>query len=193
MKKTLLALATLAASWSSNAAIMTIGNVTDNGSGQYTISNASGSVTDSVIESFLGLSSGTLDSISTGNAKEGSALKDTVQVNAGSEYSFDWTWFSSEDNGVSYNDFSFVSLSLDGTEVLADTFVNDNFSSSFSWTATTSGLLTYGIGVMDVNDEVVSSTLNVSNISVSEVSEPVTLAIFGLGLVGLAGLRRSRK
>jgi hypothetical protein len=117
-------------------------------------------------------------------------------------------------SGASFNDFAFYSLSLDGIGVLADTFARDNDSGSFVWTAPTSGLLTYGIGVMDLNDEVVSSFLTVSNISngnanvvgigdftdngdgsyflstgVDETAIPVPAAVwlFGSGLVGLIG------
>ncbi len=180
--------------------------------------NADVAVSDASIESFIGLSPGALDAVSTGDATEGSAIKDSFNITSGEIFSFDFIWDSDEVSGASFNDFAFYSLSLDGIGVLADTFARDNDSGSFVWTAPTSGLLTYGIGVMDLNDEVVSSFLTVSNISngnanvvgigdftdngdgsyflstgVDEtetptIPVPAAVWLFGSGLVGLIGL-----
>ena len=83
-----------------------------------------------------------------------------------------------------------MSLSLDRNSVLADTFTADNTSGSFSWLATASGTLTYGVGVMDLNDTVVDSFITVSNITHASVPEPTSIALLGLGL---AGFRFTRK
>jgi len=179
---------------SANAAIISIGNSTDNGGGSYTLSSGTGSVSDSSIETFVGLSSGALDTISTGNATEGSALSDSFSIVTGDTFSFDWLWTSNEAFGASYNDFSFVYLSLGGIGILADTFTVDNTSGSFSWTATSSGLLTYGIGVMDVNDTIVDSFITVSNINTStSVPEPASLALLAIGIAGFSISRKKKK
>jgi hypothetical protein len=127
----------------------------------------SAAVSDSEIENFLMLSTGTLDSISTGNATEGSAIKGSFNVNAGDTFSFDFTWDSDEMSGAYYNDFAFFSLNMDDVGVLADTFARDNDTGSFSWTADKSGQLDFGIGIMDVHDRIVESFLSVSNLSAS--------------------------
>jgi hypothetical protein len=125
----------------------------------------SAAVSDSEIENFLMLPTGSLDSMSTGNATEGSAIKDSYYVNAGDTFSFDFTWDSNEVSGASYNDFAFYSLSLEDVGVIADTYARDNDNGSFVWTADRSGQLEFGIGIMDLNDSSVVSTLYINNLS----------------------------
>lgn len=173
----------------SNADVMTAGDVTNNGGGSFTLTSGNGSVSDSAIESFIGLTAGGLDALSTGDATEGSAITDTFNIASGDTFSFDWLWTSNEGDGVDYNDFAFVNLSFDGVALLADTFTPDGTSGSFSWMATTSGMLTYGIGVMDVNDTLVASTLTVNNISAT-VAEPSAIALLALGFAGVGFARR---
>jgi hypothetical protein len=127
----------------------------------------SAAVSDSEIESFLTLPTGSLDSISTNNATEGSAIKGSYNVNAGDTFSFDFTWDSDEVSGAYYNDFAFYSLSLEDVGVIADTYARDNDTGSFIWTADRSGQLDFGIGIMDLNDSIVSSTLYINNLSSS--------------------------
>ena len=89
MKKLISAAFMLALSINANATIVSIGNFTDNTGGSYTLSSGTGSVSDASVETFLGLSSGVLDGLSTGNATEGSALKDSFSILAGDTFSFD--------------------------------------------------------------------------------------------------------
>ncbi|MEL6446983.1 MAG: PEP-CTERM sorting domain-containing protein [Pseudomonadota bacterium] len=185
MKK-LIALALVLAAGSAGATITTIGDVTPVGTG-YTLSTDDG-VSDGAIEAFLGLGAGTLDAISSGNAVEGSALSISTNVGSGDTLSFDWFWTSNEFSGAFFNDFAFVSVSLDGIEILADTFSLDGTIDSFSFTTGVSGALTVGIGVMDVNDGAVASFLDVDNIAV--VPAPASLLLLGLGLAGLGVARR---
>ncbi len=178
-----------------NAALLSIGNFTDNGGGSYTLSTNS-NIPDTTIENFVGLPAGQLDLLSTGNATVGSAITDSFNITAGQTFSFDWSWTSDEIQGATFNDFSFYSLSLNGSGVLADTFTPDGTTSSFSWLASSSGLLQYGIGVMDVNDQIVDSFLTVNNISLSSnnnnVPEPTSIALLGLGLAGLSFSRKKK-
>ena len=71
----------------SQASLVTIGNVTDNGGGNYTIQSAAGSVPDATLESFLGLIPGTLDllavTVDPDLVTQGSALKKTQFMQAG--------------------------------------------------------------------------------------------------------------
>jgi len=184
-------------------AITSIGNFSDNGGGSYTISTGRGAVTDADVETFLGLGSGAIDAVSTsrvtvptGNATEGSAIQDQVTiVNMGDVFSFDWLWLTDEDPDIwsnLWNDFAFVSLSLDGISVFADTFTPTATSATFSWVATRTGLLTFGVGVMDERDTVVDSQVTVSNITVRSVPEASSSILFGLGFLGLLGLLKRK-
>lgn len=172
----------------SQATVMSIGDVLVDAD-TYTINTAEG-VSTSNVEQFVGLSSGTLNFLADGTAKEGSAITDSVLVNIGDTFSFDWIWNTNEivKFKKKYNDYSFVSLSLDGIDVLADMSTENNTGGHFSWTALSKGELTYGIGVMDVNDTTVDSWLVVNNI---KVPEPALFALFGLALVGF-GFRRQK-
>ena len=127
---------------------------------------------------------GSLDVLSTGNATTGSAFGNSIHVNAGQIFSFDWVWDSNESNSSSYNDFAFVTLDLDGISLIADTSTADNSGGTFSWLATSTGTLNYGVGILDVRDSIVDSFLTVSN--VQAVPEPSTLAIFALSIMGLS-------
>lgn len=186
-------------STSSQATLMGIGDYVSNGSGSYTL-NTNGA-SDSELDSFLGLQLGTIDGLATSSSgnlvTEGSALTDSFMILAGGTLAFDWMWTSTENANMSqYNDFSFVTISLNGildeTFKLADTFTPDGTSGSFLWTATETAELTFGISAVDVGDTAFNSLLSVSNITYTKVPEPSTLAFFALGLAGLASRKFKR-
>lgn len=174
-----------------------IGNVGFSNNGDLIISSAYGYSKKDVAK-FTGVKKNAFDSIATGSVTSGSAYKNTVAVDAGSTFSFDWKWWSSEDSNSAYNDFAFVNLSLGDLDLLADTFTPDYTRGNFAWTAAESGWLTYTIGVFNVNDKnkKYNSALQVNNISVSNpvsVPSPASLGIFAVALVGLMVSRRRKK
>ena len=184
-----------------NAAVTSIGSFTNNIDGSYTISTGRGAVTDTGVEHFLDLSSGAIDSVSTtrygtmGNATEGSAFREDISVVTGEVFSFDWLWLTQEAPDVwnnGWNDFAFVSLSLDGISVFANTFTPTHTSDTFSWIANSTGILTFGVGVMDERDIIVDSKVTVSNIRVKSVPEASSLLLIGLGLLGLFGVLKRK-
>lgn len=160
------------------------------------------SVSASDLETFLGLSSGSLDGLGNGTATEGSAIKQTFSANAGDVLSFDWNFLSTEsDSEEPFNDFAFVYLvSLSTlTSVSSATFVSSQsilFSQetgfkTFSITIPADGTYTLGLGVVDVEDNQVDSGLLVDKVTLSP--EPGTLLLIGSGLIGLGFLNRRKK
>ena len=192
--KCVLAAATLlvASTGVSAGAVSTIGNVSESG-GVYTITTGTGSVSDSALETFGGFYAGALDAEMGTDVIEGSAIKSTIEVEAGDTLSFDWVWDT--DDYLPYNDFAFVGLSLLGIEdILASVAISGDYgttSGSYSWTAGAAGVLTYVIGVVDVGDSAVTSYLNVSKLS--PVPVPAAALLFGSALLGFAGFSARRK
>ncbi len=168
---------------------ISIGNVVQSVGNVFELSTDTGAVATAEIESFLGLSAGTLNGLTPGNATEGSAIRDSFSVDVGDELNFAWEWHTNESFGSSFNDFAFYWISMDGIGVLADTFVADGAQGLFSWTATVAGDLTFGFGVLDVAETDVESAL-VLSVSSFAVPEPFTLSLMGLGLLGVGLTRR---
>lgn len=153
--------------------------------------------TDSDLETFLGLEAGSLTTL---GVTEGSAIKQTITLNAGDKISFSWNFLSDQDpQEADYNDFSF--FVFNGLTQIADTedAINDNFFTRLSRetgyqttsiTVQTPGTYTLGFGVVDVDrtgngDTAVNSALLIDNITVTPVPEPLTL--LGVLTVSLFG------
>ncbi|MBD1805370.1 filamentous hemagglutinin N-terminal domain-containing protein [Microcoleus sp. FACHB-SPT15] len=156
------------------------------------ISNASGSIVDSELQTLLGLNN-TLDNLGNGNATEGSAIQATFSTTTANQpISFQWRFVTSESTpSVSFNDFAFISLSgtttgtpptpvtLIALNELADTTFSGGFSSpssisgfnaetglqAFSTVIQNPGTYSLNIGVVDVGDTGVTSGIEVLNSS----------------------------
>jgi hypothetical protein len=143
-----------------------------------------------VLESFLGLNPGTIAS----TAQEGSAIKQTFNVQAGDQISFDWNFLTNETNSA-FPDFAFFTVSRDINTTLAtiadavtpsSPFRFETGIRSFSYTFTTSGTYTVGIGVLDDADVTTSSALQVGNADYKAVPTPALLpALVGFGVAAL--------
>ena len=158
----------------------TFGSGPSEGTWQASLDNGDGAVTNLVIESFLGLSPGSLDI--GGNATKGSAIKQTVTVAAGTELSFDFNFLTDEATPpFSSNDFAFVSISAptDQALVTADTnsdfvlsltaFAEETGYGTFQYTFAQGGTFDIGFGVMDMDKDNtdVDSGLLVDNLTLA--------------------------
>lgn len=170
-----------------------IGNVGfTSGNQQANLSSAEG-VSDTAIESFLGLANGTLDASNFQNATNGSAIRNTIAVEAGDVLSFDWQ-FQTNDY-LPYNDFSFYSIGSSLYELADIRLVGDfgQIASQTSYTFTTDGTYTIGFGVVNTLDQLVASNLTVGSNAGEPVPEPITIiGSLTAGAFGVA-LRRQKK
>lgn len=181
-----------------NAASL-LGDVTEPSPAVYDLT-ANG-VSESTIESTLGLTSGALDTLSNTNVTNGSAIWDTVNINTGDIFSFDWIWTNEEvDQGYSpydFGDFAFATFSLDNSlNKFVDTFQPTGTSGTYQWTSTGTGPLTWAVGVVNTEDKSVSSGVTISNLTtISAVPEPSIYALLlgGIGLVGFMAAKRRKQ
>ncbi|MBE9208705.1 PEP-CTERM sorting domain-containing protein [Nostoc sp. LEGE 06077] len=190
----------------SQAAVINISDFTGwQGVGNFNLSNqqaglsSDGGVADTAVESFLGLANRALDTFNSQNVINGSAIKNTITVQAGDVLRFNWRFQTDEYlSSLVYNDFSFYSI---GTSLnrLADVRQVGNFgqtASQTSYTFNTAGTYTIGFGVVNTLDRFLGSSLTVRTSS-SAGSEPVPepMTIIGSLTAGAFGvaLRRKRK
>lgn len=140
----------------------TITNAYSDGSDDAGNYNVSGNHPTNVfsLENFLEFNGGSLGL----DATEGSAFKTTLSVLAGDVFSFD------------YNFSTYDSLNTDRAFVsIGNSIFNLTGSSSFSHTFNTNGNYKVGIGIIDVNDTVGSSKVELHNLRVQPVPEPLTI------------------
>ncbi|MBD2775326.1 PEP-CTERM sorting domain-containing protein [Iningainema tapete] len=161
------------------------------------VSLSASGVSDTELETFLGLSVGTLDALNNINATNGSAIKQTITANAGDTLSFDWL-FQANDYAP-YNDFSFFTIGSIGSK-LADVFQVGNYgqtASKTSYTFDKAGTYTVGFGVVNALDTAASPTLAVDNVklsSVAAVPEPASmLGILAVGAFGVTSLQKRKQ
>ena len=146
-----------------------IGDVTNNNT--VIQSGTDNTVDADALETFLGFTPGSLDVDTT----FGSAIKQTLNFNAGDRFSFDWTF------NIDSQDQAFVAIN-NAIQVLST-------GSSYSHTFATAGNYQVAMGVVDFFDSTGSSTLTLSNAQIQPVpwetdALPVvgTTLLFGIGI-----------
>ncbi len=139
-------------------------------------------VDQTMIENFLEISPGGLSPLAASgagfdDATNGSAMKIAIDVTAGDEISFFWS-FSTDEWGSyvgTYNDYSFVVIDGQAIE-LADVSMVGSFGATpwakFTYTATSTGNITVGFGVMNTGDTDGNSYLKIDNLQVNGETVP---------------------
>jgi len=174
------------------AGVLSIGDVTEAPNGTFNLTTnrgTAGSVFNAAVEDFLGI-----DNL---GGVEGSAIKGSLYMSKGQTFSFDWTFSMSNMLSLDYDDFAFVNLKLDTTQEyhgrfakasIADAKGVSNYSGHFDWVAAKSGVLNYGIGIMDLGNKKDDSAFVISNIN--PVPLPAAAWLFLTGLLGLVGFKQ---
>lgn len=148
-------------------------------------SDSGGSVEESDLSEFLGLTSGSLDILLDGDATEGSGIKQTFTAQAGDIVEFDYTLLTNEatPNGI-FNDSAFFSLGKSSDDSsggkfaleIADTSdptFSDKSVEGYSEATDTktikvaiseAGTYELGFGIVDLSDTIVDSGILVDDV-----------------------------
>jgi len=145
--------------------------------------SASGAVDISALEAQAGVAPYALDLSGAEYATEGSLIHQSFSVLAGQTLSFDWSFSTLE---TQFQDRAFVVVN---GQVSTLTTATGAISGHFSQLFGSAGTVSLAIGVIDTVDYLGTSTLTLSNMSLSPVPEPTSLALMAGGL-GLVALRR---
>jgi hypothetical protein len=156
---------------------------TADGEDQY---SANAPVNSSLLESFLGLAPGALDT----DALEGSGLTQTFTLSTAGNISFDWRFLGEAD----FPDRAFVVVNGDLT--LLATAPGSTGLLSYTSGLLNAGSNTIGFGLIDVDDFAGASQLLIDNVSFTatpSVAIPVPPQVAATALAGVIGLLKKRR
>jgi hypothetical protein len=166
-------------------------------SSEYTESSSNTLITPSAIESFLGMSSGSIAPLlqygnQTPTVSNGVAIKQTVaNINQGDKLSF--RYFFETTDFLPYNDTAFVTINGVATK-LSSVSVVGNYGDTgsyqgFEYTFTSSGNFSIGVAITSAIDSSVNSFVYLDNFNITSGNNTAVVPeLSSLALLGLAGL-----
>jgi PEP-CTERM motif len=174
-----------------------------------------GSQSPATVATFLGTTVAQLQAANVptpgATLSNGSAISQTVAVNAGDQISFQWNFLNNEfPNDDIFNDAAFLVLAIvpagNSPTFLANTFSSiqgpappgfifqTGYQTFISAPFATAGNVQIGLAAFNVGDNNFASALLVDNFQItSAVPEPASLLLLGTGLFGVAARKLRKK
>jgi len=173
--------------------------------GLYMAQLSAGQIAANTLASIMGVTEATLEATNGGaNATDGSLIYQSATANAGDSFTFNWNFV--EEDYLPYDDWAFYGVQFENEATQLFKFASlgvtgpssgatINGWESLSVNINQTGEYKFYFGIVNTNDTALDSTLFIDGISGTgslgtSVPEPSSIAIFGLGLLGLVRFRK---